>query len=410
MAFPHCRRGARAAQHPRVDGPRRRRSRPAPGSVWPQPAADRAQTRPAHALPDAVQECSRLRPARRRLHQADDGPVARRLDHSRRRRHQRPARLHPGRPGGEIARFDPQHALGGSENIAQRADRLDPGRGAGAGRHRVARIRRQDPRRHPSRRGQEPSHRGSGADRRIGAVRQIDRPRFGQGDRRRSRVHGLFRHSGRVRQGDRNRRRHGKRHRARADQPDARRRQRARDAAPAPDQEVRLRDHRHHPDRQRDHLRLWPAGPEHSVRRDVPGGDGHRRLDDPGRSAGPHHHHARHRRAADGEPQRHRAPPAGGRNARLGGADLLRQDRHPDADGNDGRVRGDRERNGRRHRRRLRERGRSAERRRAGRQEPDARASGPRLRALQRRGAAQRGRRLEGRGRPDRGRALPIRG
>ena len=42
--------------------------------------------------------------------------------------------------------------------------------------------------------------------------------------------------------------------------------------------------------------------------------------------------------------------------------------------------------------------------------EPDARASGPRLRALQRRGAAQRGRRLEGRGRPDRGRALSVRG
>ena len=41
--------------------------------------------------------------------------------------------------------------------------------------------------------------------------------------------------------------------------------------------------------------------------------------------------------------------------------------------------------------------------------EPDARASGPRLRALQRRGAAQRGRRLEGRGRSDRGRALSVR-
>ena len=48
------------------------------------------------------------------------------------------------------------------------------------------------------------------------------------------------------------------------------------------------------------------------------------------------------------------------------------------------------------HRRWLCQRGRGAEGRRGGRQEPDARASGPCLRALQRRGAAQRGRRLEG--------------
>ena len=84
---------------------------------------------------------------------------------------------------------------------------------------------------------------------------------------------------------------------------------------------------------------------------------GHRRLDDPGRPAGSHHHHARHRRAAHGEPQRDRAPPAGGRNAGLGGADLLRQDRDADADGNDGRLGGDRGRNAQSHRPGLRQRG-----------------------------------------------------
>ena len=139
-------------------------------------------------------------------------------------------------------------------------------------------------------------------------------------------------------------------------------------------------DHSH---RQRDHLRLWAAGPEHSVHRHVPGGHRDRRLDDPGRPAGSHHHHARHRRAAHGEPQRDRAPPAGGRNARLGGADLLRQDRDPDADGNDGRLDRDRRRNAQGHRPGLRERGRSAQGRRAGRQGPRSRTSGARLGALQ---------------------------
>ena len=210
--MPLPRRRPSTAKQQRDGGSRRRRSRPAPGSVRTQPAADRAQARPVHALPASVQERPRLRPARRRLHQADDGPVARRLDHPRRRRHQRLARLHPGRPGGEVARFDPQHALGGGKNLAQRANRDDPGRTARAGRHRVPRIRRQDSGRHPPHRRQEPAHGGSGADRRIRPVRQVDGPRLGQGDCRGSSLHGLFRHPGGVRPRDRNRRRHGKRH------------------------------------------------------------------------------------------------------------------------------------------------------------------------------------------------------
>ncbi len=156
----------------------------------------------------------------------------------------------------------------------------------------------------------------------------------------------------------------------------ARRRQRARDPAPAPDQEVRLCDHGHHSDRRRDHLRLRTSRPRYSVRRNVPGGDRHRGVDDPGRLAGPHHHHARDRRPADGGPQRDRAASAGGRNAGLRRAHLLGQDRHADAHGNDGRVRRDRGRHAQSHRRRLRQRGPGAEGRRARRQEPDARASG----------------------------------
>ena len=45
-----------------------------------------------------------------------------------------------------------------------------------------------------------------------------------------------------------------------------------------------------------------------------------------------HHDRARARRAADGEEERAHAPPAGGRDARLGHLHLLRQDRHADAE------------------------------------------------------------------------------
>ena len=44
------------------------------------------------------------------------------------------------------------------------------------------------------------------------------------------------------------------------------------------------------------------------------------------------------RRAAHGQPQRDRPAPPGRRNPRFGVADLLRQDRDTDADGNDGRF------------------------------------------------------------------------
>ena len=162
---------------------------------------------------------------------------------------------------------------------------------------------------------------------------------------------------------------------------------------------------RHH---QRAPLRLWAAGPEHALRRAVPGGHRHRRLADPGRPAGSDHDHARHRRAAHGEPQRDRAAPAGGRDAGLGVANLLRQDRHADADGDDGRLCGDRGRNAQSHRRGLRQRGRSAQGRRSGRQGPGSRAPGARVGALQRRRAAS-ARRAYGRSRAIRPRARFIR-
>ena len=298
--------------------------------------------------------------------------MARRLDHPRRGHHQRTARLPSGGPGGEVARFDPQHALGGGKNLAQRANVDDPRGEACAGRHCFPRIRRQDPSRHPPGRRQEPAHGRSGADGRIRAVGQIGRARLRQGHRRRSREHGLFRHSGGFRPGDRDCRRHGKPNRTRPHQPIARRRQRARDAASASDQEVRLRHHDHHSHHQRDHLPLRAVRPRHSVRRNVPGRDRHRRVDDPRRLAGLDHDHARDRRPADGGAQRHRAPPAGGRDPGLCRAHLLGQDRHADAHGNDGRFGCNRRPDGEGHGRRLRQRGRGHEGRCAGRHGPGA--------------------------------------
>ena len=130
-------------------------------------------------------------------------------------------------------------------------------------------------------------------------------------------------------------------------------RQRARNAAPASDQEVRLCHHRRHRGGQRAGLRLRQMGEGHGLRGAVPGGRRHRGVGDSGRPAGAHHDHARDRRAAHGPAQRHHPAAACGRDARFGVAHLLRQDGHADADGNDGGVRRHRRVGVSGHRRRL---------------------------------------------------------
>ena len=134
------------------------------------------EARPTDALPGPVQQHPRLRPARRRLRQADARPVARRVDHPRRRDPQRPARLHP---GGRAPRRRSTRSATCSRPRRARVrggeTRMIAGRGAGARRRRAARIRRQGAGRPAPRRGQEPAHRGGGAHRRIGAGRQVDR-------------------------------------------------------------------------------------------------------------------------------------------------------------------------------------------------------------------------------------------
>ena len=84
----------------------------------------------------------------------------------------------------------------------------------------------------------------------------------------------------------------GQRDGARPHQPTARRRQRARDAAAAADQEVRLRDHRRHRRGGRSGVRLRQMGDGHGLRGAVPGGRRHRGVGDSGRPARDHHDHA----------------------------------------------------------------------------------------------------------------------
>ena len=91
--------------------PRRRRGLDPAPEVRAEPPAGGQEAGPVHAVPRPVQQHSRLRPSRRRVHQADAEPVGRRGDHLRRGGSQRALGVHPGGQGREGAGFDPQHAL-----------------------------------------------------------------------------------------------------------------------------------------------------------------------------------------------------------------------------------------------------------------------------------------------------------
>jgi hypothetical protein len=107
--------------------------------------------------------------------------------------------------------------------------------------------------------------------------------------------------------------------------------------------------------------------------------------------------------------QRHHPQASRSGDARIGIANLFRQDRHVDAHGNDGRFGGQRNFSLSRHGRRLCERRRGAARRRAGGPKRCPQAHGHGFRALQRLRAAPFGRRVEGRRRSHRGGALSLR-
>src|SRR5215472_5748367 len=231
-----------------------------------------------------------------------------------------------------------------------------------------------------------------GKDRRCGA-----RKRSG----RRSRKHGVFRDHGRIRTRNRRGRCNWERDRTRTHQPVARRGQRARNAAPAPNQRDRLHHHSGHRSRQRPDLRLRQMGEGYGLCEPFPGGRGHRGVSYSRRAPHADHDHAGHWSAAHGPAQRHHSAAACGRDARLSIANLLRQDRHADVDGNDGGVGGHGRVSLPGHRRWLcadrgDQKGRNGRRQRTG-----AHAHGAGLPAVQRRRAVPAGRRVEGRRRSD---------
>ena len=170
---------------------------------------------------------------------------------------------------------------------------------------------RPHPGRSSPRRRQEPPDRRGGADGRVGADRQDDRRRGGEGDSGGPRRHGVLRNLGLVGARDRSGRRHGERHRARAHQSVDGRGERARHAAAAPDQEVWIRDHRRDRRGQRDRVRLRKMGPRHGFRGHLSGGRQHRRVGDPRRAARADHRYPGDRRAAHGPAQRHHPAAAG---------------------------------------------------------------------------------------------------
>jgi hypothetical protein len=92
-------------------------------------------------------------------------------------------------------------------------------------------------------------------------------------------------------------------------------------------------------DRGRPGVRVWKVGEGHRIRRALSGRGRHCSFNDPGRPACTYHDNIGNRRAANGATQRDHSQAAGGGNTRLGIAYLLRQDRYPDAHGDDGRFR-----------------------------------------------------------------------
>ena len=348
----------------------------------------------------------------RGLHQADAEPVARRLDHLRGRHPQFGCSASFRRAERRKAlELDPQHALGGSARRARRRDAAHPGRRPRARRRRAARVRRQDPGRPAPHRRQEPAHRGGGADRRIRAGGEDGPSRSPR--RRRSATARTWPSPARwscraaatgvvVATGSETEL--GRINQLLAEvsaleTPLLRQIKKFGYTITAVIAVVSVAA-----------LLVGPLARAHDLRRAVPGGGRHRGVADSRGVAGADHDHARHRRAAHGEPQRDHPPPAGGRDLRLRLTHLLRQDRHADADGDDGDFGRDGGQGVRGQRRRLRARGRRQGRRRGARRDArNAHADGPRLDALQRRRALSGRGQMEGRGRSDRGRALSLR-
>ena len=194
------------------------------------------------------------------------GSVARRRSHPGRGDHQCPARVSPGGQGGEGAGFDPQHAFRrGAERVRGGETRLIPAEELvpgdivllESGDRIPADLRLVDVK---NLRTEEAALTGESVpiDKTTGAVPE----KATVGDREGMAFSGTLVSSGR---GDGSGRRHRERHRAGTHQSVDGRGECAGDAAAAPDQEVRLRDHRRDRRGERDRVRLRQMGPRHGL-------------------------------------------------------------------------------------------------------------------------------------------------
>ena len=405
------RRSARCARFGR-QRPERYGGAPAAGRARGEPAPGAAQRGSAAALRRAVPESAHLHAAgggrdlgrNRARHRRDGdrgGGAGERAD-----------RLRPGGTRRAGAGRDPRPRPAAGIGTARRQAADDTGRGGGAGRRRAARGRRPGAGRPAAGRGPRAAYRPGGADRRVGAGRQGAGGRIRRRCARRPAVDGLLRNPGNRRHrggrggGDRS----GKR--TRSDRRSDRRGRTWRHPADAADAGLRPPADGRDPCGGGGDLRRRDAGAGLSGRRGVHGGGRARGRGDP---RGPSHRdddRARDRGAAHGGPERHRAAPAGRRDARVGLGDLHRQDRHADPQRDAGGERRHRGRDDRRGRRVL-----SADRRLHGwrrharsRFRPGTRGAGACGRPLQRRAAAPTGRQLARGGRSDGGGAAGARG
>ncbi len=315
---------------------RRRRGRAATGRRRPEQARGGEEGAGLAGVPPAVPRPDAARAARRRdrQHRRAAGVVDRSRDHRPDRAERGPGAQPGGKGRGERGRA-PEDAPDPRACPPRRGAGGHPCRGARAGRHHHVRGGRQGPRRRAPDRGRDAGDRGGGAHRREHPGAEVGRAgcRRGHPARRPSR-HGLHELDGDPWAGRDGGHGDGNGDRGRADLGDAGRGSAGEDAACAPARPADRPDHDHGRGRAsaRDRLR---ADPRRRLRRPVR--DRYRPRDrcHPDRPAGGCDDHALARDAgARGEGSDREAAPIRG-DARLDLGDLLRQDRHADAQPDD---------------------------------------------------------------------------
>ena len=332
-----CRTG-RAGRHGAGADPGRGRA--APGDPRPQQPARCARSQCADAPAAPVQQPAAVRADGGRHRHRFHGPLGGHGRDCRRGGAECGDRVCAGRQGrGGAASHPPpaQPARGG----AARWPPHRPGcRPPGARRCGAAGLGRPSARRCAPARCPQPAGGRSRPHRRIGAGGQAHPGRGRRCPAGRPSGHGLCGHAGDAGAGAGRGGGHGRAHRDGPHRPHAVRGGRGHHPAAAQDGGRGPQPDRGHPGGRHLAVRFWRVGAGHASGRDVhgrcgPGGGRH------SRGAARHHDHcAGHRRAAHGQAACRHPPPASGGNTGLGHRDLLRQNRHPHPQRDDGAASG----------------------------------------------------------------------